>query len=277
MSKLTGVKYFYIMQTIIDFHTHIFPDLLAPRAIAKLIAFSPADRNFTDGTAAGLTQSMKQHGVTQSVTLPIATKKEQVPIIIEQLTRLDRSVFIPFGTIHPDTENIDETVDLLKRNNIRGIKLHPEYQDFYMADQRYFPMYEALSAAGIIIVFHAGKDPGPFTGDHALPLAFKTVRANFPDLKIVAAHMGGWKIWELIPGQLAGENLYFDTSAIYYLLDKNHFMNIARKHGTERLLFGSDSPWFDQGACIAWIDSLPLSDREKEDIFSANASNLLSL
>lgn len=265
------------MSSIIDFHTHIFPDALAPRAIAKLLEYAPNDRNFTNGTAAGLITSMKNSGISRSVTLPIATKNEQTPVIIKQQSKSDLNYFVPFGTMHPSTTDIAGTIELLEHHAIKGVKFHPEYQDFYLHDPRYFPLYEALSAAGIIVVIHAGKDPGPFNGDHATPASFIIIKREFPKLTIVAAHMGGWKIWDQISDTLCGLPLYFDTSAIYGFIDKNLFMRMVHKHGTDRILFGSDSPWFDQGNSVAWIDALPLSQNEKEKIFTKNAENLLSL
>jgi len=265
------------MVSVIDFHTHIFPDHLAPRAIATLLENAPKDRNFTDGTVSGLHDSMIKNGIALSVTLPIATKKEQVAVINSQQAQSDRSFIIPFGTIHPESENIAAEVEFLTSHNIAGIKLHPEYQNFHLDDHRYFPMYDILQSAGIIIVFHAGKDPGPFTGDHALPPAFRTLRREFPRLTMIAAHMGGWRIWDRVAEEFCGEDIYFDTSAVYGLLDKELFMRIARRQGCERLVFGSDSPWFDQGEAVTWIDSLPFSSGEKEMIFRTNAETLLSL
>jgi uncharacterized protein len=261
--------------TIIDFHTHVFPDDLAPKVIEKLIHDAPTGKNYTDGTAEGLGRSLDENNITRAVVLPIATKKEQVMTINAFQISLDSTLFIPFGAIHPDMDGFDTVISSFTAKGIRGIKLHPEYQNFYMDAPVYFPVYEALSAAGIAIVFHAGKDPGPFTSDHALPSGFKTLRGNFPGLKIVAAHMGGWQLWEESYRELCGESFYFDTSAIYGLIDRELFMRMVKKHGCDRILFGSDSPWFDQGEAFRWIDALSLSDMEKELIFHANAERFL--
>ena len=263
------------MTTIIDFHTHVFPDDLAPKAIAKLIADAPDGKNYTDGTINGLLHSMRNNRITRSVTMPIATRKEQVSTINSFQKSTNIPPIIAFGALHPAKENVEETVTALVRDNIRGVKLHPEYQNFYMDDPICFPLYEAMSNAGLILLFHAGKDPGPFTCDHALPSAFLTIRNNFPNLIMVAAHMGGWKLWRESFDNLCGKSLYFDTSAIYGLIDKDLFLQMVKKHGTERILFGSDSPWIDQGVAWRWIDGLPFSDREKENIFSRNALSLL--
>jgi len=264
------------MTTVIDFHTHVFPDDLAPKVIDKLIGDAPTGKNFTDGTASGLRDSLKTNGITKAVILPIATKKEQVPTINAFQSSLQCTSFIPFGAIHPETENIEEAVSALISSGIKGIKLHPEFQDFYIDAPRYFPLYEALVAAEIRIVFHAGKDPGPFSCDHGLPAGFKNVRKNFPKLKMVAAHMGGWQLWEESYQELCGESLYFDTSAIYGLIDRQLFMRMVKKHGSDFILFGSDSPWFDQGEAFRWIASLPLSDIQKEKIFHLNAERFLN-
>ena len=264
-----------IPMRIIDFHTHLFPDDLASRVIEKLAVDAPTGRSFTDGTSGGLVGSMRRNGIALSVALPIATRKEHVTTINAAQAALDRTRLLPFGALHPQTEDIDTVIDFLVRHRIPGVKFHPEFQDFYIDDPRYFSLYEALSAAGIITVFHAGKDPGPFTSDHVLPPAIKKISADFPHLRLIAAHMGGWQVWRQSYEELCGAPVYFDTSAIYGLLDRTLFMRMVHKHGSERILFGSDSPWFDQGIAVKWIEGLPLGDHEKEMIFHGNAGRLL--
>ena len=261
---------------IIDFHTHIFPDDLASRAIEKLRSISSASIDHTDGTAKGLLDSMEKNGIDRSVLLSIATKSSQVHIINRTCITLKSDQFIPFGTLHPSMENIDNEIRFLKDNDIKGIKLHPEYQDFYISDSKMLPIYEQLSAKNIMVLFHAGKEPGPFTCDHSLPAAMKKILDNFPKLTIIAAHLGGWKVWDQVEEFLCGLPMYFDTSALSEFIDPQQFIRIVHKHGIENILFGSDSPWFDQGKTVQWLLALPLTDSEKEHIFSLNALHLLS-
>ena len=260
---------------IIDFHTHIFPDSLAERAINALKAHSPEAKSYSDGTLTGLKKSMKQAGVSRAVLLPIATKPSQVATINKTCKDLMSPDTIPFGTLHPGADTFINDIGTLAASGIKGIKFHPEYQDFYIGEPRYFPIYEALQYAGMIVVFHAGKDPGPFTCDHALPPAFKDIHRNFPRLKIVAAHMGGWMVWNDVEKHILDLPIFFDTSAIREWMEPKEFVRLARKHGTDRILFGSDSPWFDQGADIRWIDAADFTSDEKEKIFHKNAEALL--
>jgi hypothetical protein len=261
---------------IIDFHTHIFPDSLATRAIAALMENAPGTKACTDGTCGGLLKSMRASGVTQSVLLPIATKPSQVQTINSGCTALMSPTCIPFGTLHPDMSGIEDEVQRLVSFGVKGVKLHPEYQYFYIDDPKCFPLYDALSNAGLIVVLHAGKDPGPFTCDHALPHALATVAKKFPKLKIVAAHLGGWQVWNEVENLLSDLPMYFDTASVRDFLPKEDFMRIVRKQGVEKILFGTDSPWYDQAQDIQWIDGLRFSSLEKEKIFFQNAEKLLN-
>jgi predicted TIM-barrel fold metal-dependent hydrolase len=182
---------------------------------------------------------------------------------------------VPFGTLYPDSKDFEDEIALLKSINVKGIKFHPEYQDFYIDDPRFFPIYDALQSSAMIVVFHAGKDPGPFSCDHALPPAIATVHRNFPRLTIVAAHMGGWKVWDDVEKHILGSSLYFDTAAVREFMAPEEFIRFVRRHGSHRVLFGTDSPWFDQDADIRWIDSLKLTQEEKDRIFFKNAEGLL--
>lgn len=262
---------------IIDFHTHAFPDHLAGRAIAALLDSVERAKACTDGTLAGLQASMRKNRISRSVLLPIATKPAQVPKIIETCKAWMLQDCVPFGSLHPDSPSMDSDIRLLKAYGVRGVKLHPEFQNFHIDDPGVFPMYDALSQARLIAVFHAGKDPGPFSGDHALPAAFKAVHANFPRLKIVAAHMGGWQVWDQVRRHTAGLPIFFDTSSVRDHLPREEFLRLARKHGTERILFGSDSPWFEPGDDLRWLDSIGLKADELEQILHKNAEALLGL
>jgi len=268
------------MTAIIDFHTHFFPPKLAERAIARLIenaAPTIAMKNHTDGTVRGLIESMRAGGVAKSVALPVATKPSQVPSINWDCAASYYPGVIQFGAMHPEMDRFEKEIDFLSANGIKGIKLHPEYQYSYVDDPKAFPMYEKLASAGFIVVFHSGKDPGPFTNDHAMPPALRKVHENFPALKMVAAHLGGWMVWKEVEETLAGLGIFFDTSAVCKLLPPEDFVRICRKHGIEKILFGSDSPWYDQKESVEWVKRSGLTDSELEAVFHKNAENLLGL
>jgi hypothetical protein len=264
------------MQTI-DFHVHCFPDGLASRAIERIIATSPGAKVWTDGTLFGLRRSMAAAGITKSVVLPVATKTSQVASINRTAPGLRAPDIIPFGALHPQTKNFHEEIAFLKANGIRGIKLHPEFQDFNMDDPAVFPVYDALAQAGLMVAFHTGTDPGPFSNDHSQPRRLLAVHKRFPDLTIIASHMGGHQMWEQVAEHLVGMPLYFETSTAPENFSKQEFVRMCRKHGMERVLFGSDSPWYDQTYDRKWVLESGLKDEELELMFFKNAEKLLLL
>ena len=123
---------------IIDFHTHAFPDDIARRAISKLEENSnvPAE---TDGTVAGLIRLMDKCGIEKSLIMSIATKAKQFTPILDWSVGIRTDRIIPFASVYPDSPTIAEEVAAIKAAGIKGIKLHPMYQNFNVDDRRVFP------------------------------------------------------------------------------------------------------------------------------------------
>ena len=125
---------------IIDFHTHAFPDDLAEKAVSGLGYDSKLKPSY-DGTIDGLLKSMDEAGIEKSVVLNIATKPSQAENIINWCLKVRSERIIPFASIHPDNGNFPVIISRIKNEGIRGIKLHPMYQDFYADEERLFPVY----------------------------------------------------------------------------------------------------------------------------------------
>ncbi len=282
---------------VIDFHTHIFPEELAARAVAKLARAARAYA-YTDGTAGGLTASMKAAGVDRSVVLPVATRGAQVEGVnrraAEKLAETAKTGLIPFGGIHPEAEHWKEALDALAASGVKGVKLHPVYQGLALDDRRWAAIVGRAAELGLIIVVHCGWDIGIPDSENALPdRVLGLLRQVRPD-KLVLAHMGGWKCWEEAADKLAGLPVYVDTAfslgsicpdrpehmrtaAEAALLDEAAFTRLARAYGTDRVLFATDSPWSGQGESLAFLSRCPLTEGERTAILGGNAAGLLGL
>ena len=278
---------------MIDFHTHTFPEKIASAAIAKLQSASHS-RAFTDGTTEGLTASMAQAGVDCSVVLPVATNPLKVSSMNDVSLRLTgQEGLIYFGCMHPDAPNWHEELGRIAQAGLRGIKIHPVYQHADIDDVRFLRILERCGKLGLIVVMHAGDDIG-FPGEvRCTPeMTARALRQAGP-VKLVAAHMGGWRNWEEVAEHLLNTSAYLDTAFslgdITPLEDGHYtpeelrmmsgeaFCQLVRAFGSQRILFGTDSPWDDQAKAAAALRSLPLSPQELEQIFSRNAENLLGL
>jgi predicted TIM-barrel fold metal-dependent hydrolase len=265
---------------IIDFHTHIFPEQLAGAALAKLA--SAGVPHYGDGTDRGLISAMDQAGIAKSVVLPIATKSSHVEVInhlaAQEQAHFNSRRLLHWGTLYPkDLSKLGVQLAFLKEAKIPGIKLHPEYQDFYIDSPEVIEMFKAIAATGLLVLIHAGADPGPFTSDHARPIAIRRLLSQVPNLRLIAAHGGGWRMWDAVEQELLGLPVFLDTAALPGFIEADQALRLFRRHGIERILFASDWPWYPLPTCLHWLTSLGLKDSELEMILSKNAKGLLGL
>jgi predicted TIM-barrel fold metal-dependent hydrolase len=94
-------------------------------------------------------------------------------------------------------------------------------------------------------------------------------------MRVVLAHLGGYQLWDRVAAMLVGREVYFDTAYTLGHLPDADFVEIVRAHGHERVLFGSDGPWTDAGAEIAWLRGLPFADGVIDSVLGGNAEQLL--
>lgn len=264
-------------RTIIDIHTHVFPDQIAERAVKQLAGRS-GEQAFINGTAAALAESMRRSGIARSVTQPVSTKASQVPSINAFAIELNRRPeLVNFGTLYPGFDGNAAEIERLKAAGIRGVKFHPDYQEFFADEERMSPLYQALADAGLIAFFHAGVDIGLPPPVHGPPDRLARVLDRFPGLTLVAAHFGGFQQWDDVDRFLVGRNLYLDTSFTLSYLDPARFVDMARRHGIGKVLFGTDSPWADQAAEVDLLTRSGLNDAELDAVFHDNAARLLGI
>jgi len=261
---------------IIDFHTHCFPDELAEKAVSALSvkAGIPAMLN---GTAGDLKRSMEVNGITGSVIFNIATKPSQTEKINSWAANIQDENIISFGSIHPLYEDWKNELKRIRELGLKGIKYHPEYQEFYVDDETMFPIYELAFELGLVIAFHAGEDIGYAPPYHCTPERLAVLLERFKGGKIVAAHMGGFRYWDEVEKHLVGKDIYLDTSYAVGMMDDEQAKRIIHEHGYRKILFGSDAPWTDQGWAIQCIKNLRLEPEAEEAILYNNAVDLLGL
>lgn len=262
---------------IIDFHTHAFPEKIVTRAMESLIHKGGALVPFTDGTPAGLLQAMDRSGVDRAVVLNIATNVKQIQSVNDFVAGLDDRL-IGFGSVYPgDIPYALEELERIHQLGLKGIKLHPAYQQFFVDDPKMAPIYQKAAALGLITVFHAGEDIGYDLPVHCTPQRLARALEMAENWTVVAAHMGGYLLWHDVERYLLGKNLYIDTSLAHGRLPAPQAKRMIRAHGADRVLLGSDCPWGFAKYEIGYIKSLGLEQQEQEQILGGNAARLLGL
>ena len=200
---------------IIDMHTHIFPEKISADVIEKLsrISRTPA---FTDGTLTGLKKSMDAAQISYSVILPVATTTKQVEKINSSAAALNEKFsgdgIISFGCIHPDYTNYREELGRVKNFGLKGIKIHPVYQDINLDDKKYLRIIYRAAELDLIVVTHAGLDIGFPDVVRCSPEMARRVVEEVSEFKFILAHMGGWKNWSDVLKVLGGTKIFIDTS-----------------------------------------------------------------
>lgn len=259
---------------IIDVHAHCFPDQLAPKALA-ILGEKAGIPPMLDGTVGQLEAAMGKAGIDLSVLLPIATKPEQTVGVNQWAIEAQNNKLISFGTIHPAYANWREEIKRLAESGIKGVKFHPNYQDFSVDDPKLFPIYEELFSAGLMALFHAGLDLWYTEPNRCHPRQLGRLLTLFPGGTVITAHMGGFRCWDEVETNLIGRELYFDSAYSFAELGAEKMRRLIKSHGAEKILFGTDAPWTDPKVEIAQIRSLDLTEEEINKILGENARRLL--
>ena len=281
MLKIRKVKIAYKESKMrIDFHTHSFPDALAPKAmetLKKVFISTVGIQPCTDGTSADAEKILRSVGVDKAIVCNIATNaRQESKVNGYAVSLLDNSFFYPLGSVHPDSENIEEELDRLLAAGIRGIKLHPDYVGIELSDRRFDRIFSLLSERDMFTVVHTGYDPISPDKVHATPEMLCETVKKYNKLKLIAAHMGGFKKSEGVLRYLVGTNIYLDTSLSALRVGEwDNLYKILDTPDESRILFATDTPWSDPGREIEFIENAPISREKKEKIFSKNALELL--
>lgn len=266
---------------IIDFHTHVFPDKIAEKTISFLAGKAEINP-FSNGTVLGLIDKMAKGGVDVSIALPVLTDPKQFDSIFKYTKSINDGEYsnkiISFMGIHPDIENPKDKLQLIKDSGFKGIKIHPDYQGAYFNDDRYVKIMQIAKSLDLIVVTHAGVDygfkdrPVMCTPDKVLDVLEKV-----GDFKLVLAHYGGYRMTGEVYNKLCGKNVYFDTSYLLKEISEEDFKKVLYKHGDDKILFATDSPWSDIKSDVDRLKSFNLDKETEEKIFYKNAKTLLGI
>lgn len=153
---------------------------------------------------------------------------------------------IGFGAIDPAVDPIEQTLDDILRLKLRGVKLGPIYQNIHPTDPRMLEVYQFCQSNQLPILIHQGTTfvrTGPLK--YALPILLEDVAIEFPELRMIIAHLGHPWIAETLVLIRKHPHLYSDISALHYR--PWQFYNaliMAKEYGVlNKLLFGSDYPF----------------------------------
>lgn len=257
---------------IIDLHTHVLENDGGPLA--------------SQGTRPLHIAAMRAAGIGRSIVLPIApqgdlAKTRTLNDFTLAFAQANPDRVIPFASVHPD-DGPAAFAELARaaQAGAKGLKLHPNTQRFDVSSPAVAALVDKAAELKLPVIFDAYS---PFDADEIGK--FVKLAITHPTARFILAHMGGPRFPELIvfwilPKYGIPRNVWFDLSAAAPLYARSpyqeQFVFICRKVGVDRVLFGSDFPFFQPTEALAAVRALGFTAEEQRQILYANASALLA-
>lgn len=282
---------------LIDAHTHAFLpedlEVLAQRMALMDVHLSDDDphkwRLHGQGSLEDVSGSLARAGAERFVLLPVSGRRERVAELNRWAARAAaaQAQIIPFGTLHPKGA-VAADLGLLLELGLKGVKLHPFIQRFSLEDPEAEALLALVEGSGLPVLMDTIHPQGlarakphmaqvlEFLGfSGTLPHQLAALARTHPDLKFIAAHGGSLYGWEELDELIARDNVYFDLAYLNGLIAPERLMEIIRRKGPERVIYGSDAPWREPTAFREWFEELPLSKWEREMIAAGTLLELL--
>lgn len=259
---------------VADFHAHIFPDKLADKAAGSIGDFYGVEIT----RSASVERLLKEEaaaGVTRCVVSNSAVTAKQVHNINTFLSEAAKAhpSFIGFGSIFPGMDGAEEELDRMLELGLVGVKIHPDFQKLAIDEPHCIDTYRAIAKRGMPVLFHMGDNRYDFSSPERLTNLLRQV----PDLRVVAAHFGGWNAWQRSLRHIQPENVMYDTSSSLGMTDRDMILRLIETIGPERLMFGTDFPMWSPKEEIERFLSLGLDQQTNEAILYGNFMKFFAL
>ena len=259
----------------IDFHCHVYPDAIAAKAADNVRQFySGLGNPVIDGSVQTLLDRGTKAGVEKFVILPVSLRPTNTrhinDFIIGEVAKQPR--FFGYGTIHAGMQDLCEEVEYIQNNGLLGIKMHTDCQVFPIDDPRLFPVYDMVQDK-LPILFHMGDQ----RYDYSHPKRLRKVLDLFPKLQVIAAHFGGYTMYELAAEELKDKDCFFDVSSSLMFMEEGVAERYINRHGAERFVYGSDYPMWNPVVEMERFQRLKLTDTQKEQIAHITAEQILGI
>lgn len=263
---------------VIDIHAHIYPSKIAARAVDSVGAFyvvemlkdfAPEAEEGAEPVIRGTVEHLMgvyegtdiQHALVHSVAVKPATVETINNFIAAEVAKRPGQL-TGFMAMHQDYEDPEAEIERAMGLGLCGIKMHPDTQAVNLDDPRLMRVYEIAEKKGLPVMLHTGD----YRYDYSHPRRTVNVLHTFPNLRVDAAHFGGWSIPDLALEYMENENCFMDLSSSMAFLGRRRTRELIEIYGADRIMFGSDFPMWTPGSELEVLKSLELSKLDYEKI-----------
>lgn len=257
----------------IDCHDHVYNRRIAKHAVSGVGDFYNVEMNCTgiaDELIGIAENSPIKHFVINAVALTPKHVNSLNNFIISECEK--HKEFSGLATLHPDMENADEEIERVIAAGIKGIKLHPDTQNFNADCENAMKLYEKI-AGRLPLLIHSGD----YRYNMSHPERIAHIIDTFPNLTVVAAHLGGWSIYDEAVPYMLDRKCFMDISSVMPFMPPEKVLGFIKLYGADRLIFGSDFPMWNPIKEYESFMALELSDEERAKILWKNASNVFGI
>lgn len=278
----------------VDTHVHLEMDSSGHRALPEVFFDASAKYFKTEERTPSIdriAEVYRDHRMAAVVfTVDARTQLRHEPNSIDDLVSgclRNNDVLLPFGSVDPRTGSaaVTEARRQAEELGVRGFKFHPTVQGFDPSDAEFYPLWEALQAIGVPLIFHTGQNgmgagtPGGsgLKLKYSNPLLLDDIAADFPQLQIIMAHPSVPWQEEAISIATHKSNVYIDLSGWSPKYFPEALVRSANNILSRKLLFGTDYPLITPEKWLGAFADLPIKDEVRPWILKDNAVGLLGL
>jgi predicted TIM-barrel fold metal-dependent hydrolase len=263
-----------ITYKVADAHAHIYPAKIAEKATKAVGDFYGMQMS-NIGLPQILLEKGREAGIEKYLVSSVATKVEQVRSITDFIASecKEHPEFIGLGAWHQDVVKIDEEFDYIQSKGLKGIKLHPDFQKFYIDDKKMIDVYKEANRRGLPVLFHTGDDRTDFSS----PSRLANVIDKIPDFKCIAAHLGGYREWLEAKHVLKGANVYIDESSSLFYVCKEDARASIYHFGIDHTFFGTDFPMWMPKDELDRFFKLEFTPEENQKILYDNFAKFFNI
>ncbi len=254
---------------IADMHTHIFPHKISEKATQSIGQFYDIEMHYPIGESEKLLEAERKINAEKMLVCSVATTPKQV-VSINDFIAHECGIhpeFYGFAAMHGDFDDIAGEVERVISLGLHGVKLHPDFQRTAIDSPASYRIFEAIEGR-LPVLIHMGD----YRHDFSHPRMLAKVMQDFPKLKVIASHLGGFAAWDEAEEVLkSGECIRFDTSSSVCLMSEERAKRLIGKFGIDCCMFGSDFPMWSPRQEAQKLLHLGYTFEEYEKMFYGNA------
>lgn len=190
----------------------------------------------------------------------------------------DRLVGVASVDLARPMDAVRELRRCVRELGFRALRIVPWLWGLPPDDRRYYPLYAECIELDVPFCLQVGHTGPLLSSETGRPIPYlENVALEFPELRIVAGHIGAPWTQEIISLATKFTNLYVDTSAYKATRYPADFVEFMRGRGARKVMFGTNYPMLTASACLEGLEALGLDEESQRLFLSGNAERVFKL